>query len=117
MQREQTRNTKSLAGPHFLEKHEIYRPRLDLEIVPERPRERKTLKNDVLFDATVEVTVLGEFFHRFPIDFSCVFRCVVSRIFRQFRKMGKCLKHRKWRYDLKIGTIETNKKHKQKQTR
>ena len=37
------------------------------------PESEKKVKNDVLFDATVGVTVLGGFFHRFSIDLSCLF--------------------------------------------
>ena len=57
------------------------------------PESETKVENDMFFDAPVGVTVLGGFFHRLSIDFSCFFRCVVSRIFRQFRKMEKCLKH------------------------
>ena len=58
---------------------------------PSGPESEKNVKNDVLFDATVGVTVLGGFFHRFFV----FFWCVVSRIFRQFRKTEKGLKHYK----------------------
>ena len=37
------------------------------------PESEKKVKNDVLFDATVGVTVLGGFFHRFFVFFRCVF--------------------------------------------
>ena len=74
------------------------------------PESEKKVKNDALFDATVGVTVLAGFFHRFSIDVSCVFRCVCSRIVRQFRKTEKCLKHYRYRYELKVGTIKKDKK-------
>ena len=37
------------------------------------PESEKTVKNDVVFDATVRVTVLGGVFHRCSIVFSCLF--------------------------------------------
>ena len=78
---------KGSPDPIFQKKRDIYRPRLHPEIVPEWPWERKNMKNDVLFYATVGVTVLVGF----SIDFPSIFRvffsmCFFSRIFQQFWK-------------------------------
>ena len=92
-QREKTRKTKSLSGPHFSEKCEIYWTRLDPEIVPEWPQERTQSGTRRFFWCPSGSDRFGRvcpsMFHRL----SCFlfFRCVVSRIFRQL-KNGKVLK-------------------------
>ena len=48
------------------------------------PQNKKKLKNDVLFDATVGVTVLGGVFHRFSIDVSCCFDAIFRAFFDSF---------------------------------
>ena len=50
------------------------------------PESEKTRKNDVLIDATVVVTVLGGFFHRFSIDFSSLFDACFHVFFDSFEK-------------------------------
>ena len=93
-QREKTRKTKRLSGPHFSEKREIYRPRLDPEIVPKRPRERNISGKRCFFWCPGGGDSFGRVFPSiFRWFFMFFFRCVCSRIFRQFRKMEKCLKH------------------------
>ena len=55
------------------------------------PQNKKKVKNDVLFDATVGVTVLGGFFHVFSIDFSVFFDALFPSFF-EVSKHGKVLK-------------------------
>ena len=50
------------------------------------PESKKKVENDVLFDAMVGVTVLGVFFHRFSINFSCVFDVFCLAFFDSFAK-------------------------------
>ena len=56
------------------------------------PESEQKVKNDVLFDATVGVTRFGRVFPPIFHRFFVFFRCVFSRISRQFRKTEKCLK-------------------------
>ena len=48
------------------------------------PESEKKVKNDVLFDATVGVTVLGGFFHRFSIDVSRLLNAFFLAFFDSF---------------------------------
>ena len=50
------------------------------------PESEKKVKNDVLFDATVGVIVLGGFVHRFFVDLSCFFDAFVLACFDSFEK-------------------------------
>ena len=50
------------------------------------PENEKKVKNDVLFDAPVGVTVLGGFFHRFFIIFPCFFDAFFLVFFNCFEK-------------------------------
>ena len=50
------------------------------------PESEHEVKNDVLFDATVGVTVLGGFFHRFSINFSCLLDALFLVSFDSFEK-------------------------------
>ena len=50
------------------------------------PESEQKVKNDVLFDATVGVTVLGGFFHRFSINFSSFFDAFFLVFFDSFEK-------------------------------
>ena len=50
------------------------------------PESEKKVENDVFFDAPVGVTVLGGFFHRCSIDFSCFFDAIFLAFFDSFEK-------------------------------
>ena len=56
------------------------------------PESEKEVKNDGFFDAPVGVTVLGGFFHRFSIKFSCFFSMRFVSYFSIVSKNGKVLK-------------------------
>ena len=56
------------------------------------PESENKVENDVFVDAPVGVTVLGGFFHRFAIDFSCFFSMRVFLYFSTVSKNGKVLK-------------------------
>ena len=50
------------------------------------PESEQKVENDVFFDAPVGVTVLGRFFHRFSIEFSCFFDAFFLACFDSFEK-------------------------------
>ena len=91
-QREKTRKTKRLSGPHFSEKREIYRPRLDPEIAPEWPQERKNKWKTTI---CLMPRWGWPFWAGFSIDFPSIFRVFSMRCFSHcstVSKNGKVLK-------------------------
>jgi len=50
------------------------------------PESEKKAENNFFVDATVGVTVLGRFFHRFSIGFSCLFDAFFLAFFDSFEK-------------------------------